>query len=206
MTKCSDHFIKLMEKHIPFLFFDRVAENLKTSQVVVDDEKGAYNAVEFLIKRGYQRIAHIAGPEYISISKARRSGYKRALNDYNLSINDNYIVQGGLNEKDGVKGFNKLLQLKEKPDAIFAVNDPVAIGVFVEMKKRELKIPKDFALIGYSNNPVVSLIDPPLTTVEQPMMQMGKEAAKLLINQIENKNRSQRRIVLETKLIIRESA
>jgi len=205
-TQNSKHFKVLQERGIPIVFFDRVCEDIDASKVVVDDREGAFRAVEYLIKSGYKRIAYIAGPKHLSISKERFTGYSLALKKYNVSFKKEYVIYGGLNEEDGIQGFQKLLQLKELPDAIFAVNDPVAIGVFTEMKKNNLKIPDDIALVGFSDNPISSLIDPPLTTVAQPAYEMGTTAARLLLEEIENRGKFEYRTEkLETKLIIRES-
>jgi len=206
-TENSEHFKALHKRGIPIVFFDRVCEDVDASKVVVDDREGAFSAVEYLIKSGYKRIAYIAGPKHLSISKERFTGYSLALKKYNVPFKKEYVTYGGLNEEDGIQGFQKLLQLKELPDAIFAVNDPVAIGVFTEMKKNNLKILDDIALVGFSDNPISSLIDPPLTTVAQPAYEMGTTAAKLLLEEIGNSegkflHRTER---LETKLIIRKS-
>ena len=205
-TEISDHFKLLERQGIPFVFFDRVCEDIEASKVVVDDFHGAFKAVEHLIKSGYKRIAHIAGPTHLSISQQRYNGYLSALNKYKIQYNENYVVHGGLNEEDGIKGFQKLLKLDQLPDALFAVNDPVAIGAFEKIKEHGLKIPGDIALVGFSNNPITALIEPPLTTVSQPAYKVGKAAAELLIEQIKSgENFIPRKEVLKTELIIRDS-
>lgn len=205
-TEISDHFKLLERQGIPFVFFDRVCEDIEASKVVVDDFHGAFKAVEHLINSGYKRIAHIAGPKHLSISQCRLNGYLSALNKYKIQYNENYVVHGGLNEEDGIKGFQKLLKLDKLPDALFAVNDPVAIGAFEKIKEHGLKIPGDIALVGFSNNPITALIEPPLTTVSQPAYEVGKRAAKLLMEQIKSgENFIPRKEVLRTELIIRDS-
>lgn len=206
-TENSEHFRLLQRQGIPFAFFDRVREDIKTSKVVVDDFDGAFQAVEHLIVSGYKRIAHIAGPPHLSISRDRFEGYRTALKKYNIKTQKNLIVHGGLNEEDGICGFQKLLQLEQLPDAIFAVNDPVAIGAFMQIKENGLIIPDDIAIVGFSDNPISSLIDPPLTTIAQPSYEMGKVAAKLLLEQIENEHDEfdTKIEVLKTKLVIRKS-
>lgn len=206
-TKNNDHFLMLQRRDIPFVFFDRVDKNVNTSSVVVDDFDGAFKAVEHLILSGYRRIAHLAGPEYISISHDRFKGYLTALRKYNFPIEEELIIHSGFNEEDGVIGLQRLLKLEKLPDAIFAVNDPVAIGAFMQIKENGLKIPGDIALVGFSDNPIASLIDPPLTTVAQPKYEIGQLAAKLLLEQIEN-NQSQigpKVEILKTQLIVRKS-
>jgi len=205
-TANSDHFKLLERQKTPFVFFDRVCEDVNTSKVVVDDFDGAYTATEHLIKKGYQRIAHLAGPKHISISKKRLEGYKSALNENNMLFDERLVVYGGFNEEEGRLGFQRLFQLEQMPDAIFAVNDPVAIGAFEKIKEHGFKIPEDIALVGFSNNPVTRLIEPSLTTISQPAYEVGKRAAKLLIEQIKSgENFIPRKEVLKTELIIRNS-
>ena len=202
-----DHFKVLQRRGVPVVFFDRVSNDIEASKVVVDDYKGAYDVVEHLIKSGYKRIAHLAGPQNLSISKFRFKGYRDALRQANLSYNDSMVVHGGLDDTDGIVGVQKLLNLETMPDAIFAVNDPVATGAFVMIKEHGMKIPQDVALAGFSNTHMTSLLDPPLTTVEQPSYEIGKTAAQLLMDQI-NGNHEQfvpKFVVLKTHLIVRGS-
>jgi DNA-binding LacI/PurR family transcriptional regulator len=206
-TQSLDHFKMLQRRDVPVVFFDRVSDDIEASKVVVDDYQGAFDIVDHLIKSGYRRIAHLAGPKNLSISKFRLKGYKDALKQGNLSFIDELVVHGGLDDTSGIIGFQKLLNLRPLPDAVFAVNDPVATGVFMTMKELGLKIPADIALAGFSNTHMTSLLDPPLTTVEQPSYQIGKTAAQLLMEQI-NGNADKfvpKFIVLKTHLIIRGS-
>jgi LacI family transcriptional regulator len=152
----------------------------------------------------------LGGAEHLSISRDRFTGYLEALNTFGIPFNKDYLHFGGFHERDGVNGMQVLFELKEPPDAVFAVNDPVAIGAYEEIKKRGLRIPDDIAVIGFSNNPITALIDPPLTTIDQPAFDLGKRAAKILLDQIVAKSNKKIynpvREILETKLIIRKSA
>lgn len=206
-TRNLDHFKVLQRRGVPVVFFDRVSNDIEASKVVVDDYKGAFDVVAHLIKSGYKRIAHLAGPKNLSISRFRLKGYKDALRQGNLPYNDSMVVHGGLDDTDGIVGVQKLLNLATMPDAIFAVNDPVATGAFVMIKEHGMKIPQDVALAGFSNTHMTSLLDPPLTTVEQPSYEIGKSAAQLLVEQI-NGNHEQfvpKFIVLKTQLVVRGS-
>jgi DNA-binding LacI/PurR family transcriptional regulator len=206
-TRNLDHFKMLQRRDVPIVFFDRVSDDIHASKVVVDDYNGAFTAVDHLIKSGYRRIAHLAGPKILSISKNRLTGYKEALKQNNLLMSEDLVVYGGLDYTDGVVGFHKLLNLEDLPDAVFAVNDPVATGAFVTIKEHGLKIPEDIALVGFSNTNISALLDPPLTTVEQPSYEIGKFAAQLLLEQIQNNDDAfvPKFKVLETQLIIRGS-
>ncbi|MDH7604401.1 MAG: LacI family DNA-binding transcriptional regulator [Melioribacter sp.] len=206
-TKQGNHFQDLIEKGIPLVFFDRTCEDVDTYKVVIDDKQSAFNAVSYLIQKGYKRIAHFAGPVGLDICKKRMNGYIEALNKHGLIINNELIIYGGLHEQDGYDSMSALLEKNIIPDAIFAVNDPVAIGAFQKIKEAGLRIPTDVAIVGFSNNKITSLVDPPLTTVNQPSFEMGKKAAEILINLIEKKNITEdKEIVLNADLIIRGSA
>jgi DNA-binding LacI/PurR family transcriptional regulator len=206
-TQSLDHFKMLQRRNVPVVFFDRVSDEIEASKVVVDDYQGAFDIVEHLIKSGYRRIAHLAGPENLSISKFRLKGYKDALKQAKLPFHRELVVHGGLDDTDGIIGIQKLLALRPLPDAVFAVNDPVASGVFITMKELGLKIPADIALAGFSNTHMTSLLDPPLTTVEQPSYDIGRTAAQLLMEQIndDGSNFVPKFIVLKTHLIVRGS-
>ncbi len=208
-TDCN-HFKLLQKKGIPIVFFDRVIDNIEVSKVLVDDYKGAFQIVEYLIQSGYRRIAHIAGPDNISISRERLQGYKEALQQYDYPIDETLIKFGGLNEQDGAKAIRSLLNLEILPDAVFAVNDPTAFGAYEVIKKQELRIPEDIAIVGFSNSRLSAYIQPKLTTVDQPGYEVGITAAKLLldhINAIEsNEVFPSRTEIVNTKLIIRQSA
>jgi len=205
-TDQKDHLDLVTSQDIPLVFFDRAYEDVEASRVIVDDYGGAYNAVDSLIKKGYDRIAYIAANQNLSIARKRYKGYVDALIDNKIEYNEDLVIFGGVDEKDGKEGFNSLVsQLDSYPDAIFAFNDPVAIGVYLEMRKRDLKIPDDIALSGFCNNPNSRLLEPPLTTVNQPAYEIGKEATKLLLKQIKNDDLVVKEKILDTELIERES-
>lgn len=207
-TKNYDHFEMIQRRGIPLVFFDRVCEDIEVCKVVVDDYEGAVQAVDHLISRGYRKIAHLGGPQNLSIGRNRYDGFKDALEKRNIPLSEKYVIYCGLNEEDGMSGFDDLLkQSDELPDAVFAVTDPVAIGAFRRMKEMNLRIPDDIGLVGFSDNPIASLIDPPLTTVKQPAYEIGKTATELLLKEIENGHPSAvlERKVLKTELIVRKS-
>lgn len=206
-TDNMDHFKALQQRGVPIVFFDRVSDDIVASKVVVDDYQGAYTAVEHLVSCGYKRIAHLAGPKNLSIGKHRLKGYKDALENWNLPFDESLVVFGGLDDTDGVIGFQKLLHRNSKPDAVFAANDTVATGAFVSIRENGLRIPADIALVGFSNTNISSLLEPPLTTVEQPTYEIGSTAVQLLLEQISNpeENFIPQVKVLKTHLIIRKS-
>jgi len=207
-TTDSKHFSAIKNRRIPIVLFDRVLDDLDVSKVIVDDFVGAYNSTKHLIDAGFKRIAHLTGPPGLRISKERLKGYRTALEDSNILYDPDLVVQVELNEKHGAIGVRVLLQLANRPDAIFAINDPVAVGAHKEIRSQGFSIPEDIGISGFSNNPITEMIDPPLTTVEQHGYKMGEVAADLLLHEILNgkTNDTSEIKVIETKLIIRGSS
>lgn len=207
-TTDFSHLQTVIKQGIPLVLFDRVADNVEASKVIVDDFTGAYDAVTHLIERGYKRIAHLAGTSTLYVSKKRCEGYKAALRHHNMEIRSEYIVVGGYHEEDGRAGAATLVELTEPPDAIFTINDPVALGAFLYLKDKGISIPGEMALVGFSNNPNATLVSPSLTTVNQPAFEMGRSAAGLLLKNFDTKKKTRtvETIVLKTELIIRESS
>ncbi|WP_147820793.1 LacI family DNA-binding transcriptional regulator [Salidesulfovibrio onnuriiensis] len=200
------HLKAVMSQGIPLVQFDRVVEPLDTGKVTVDDFNGAYIAVKHLIDSGYTRIAHIAGRQHITIGKNRHDGYRQALKDHGFRSDDDLVVYGGFQERDGLEGIKKLLSLASPPDAVFAVNDPVAIGVYKHLREQGVRIPRDMALLGFCNNPESALVEPPLTTVAQPAYRIGREAMHMLLEQFEREaDFKPENKVLRTHLMVRRS-
>ncbi len=175
--------------------------------MVFDDYTGAFDAVEHLIDQGYRKIAHLGGPDNLKISQNRYKGYRDAMTKYNLPVDKKLLVCCGLNEEYGIEGFERLMkQSGGDVEAIFCVTDPVAMGAF---RQRGLKVGQDIALVGFSDSPETSLVDPPLTTVRQSAELMGETASTLLLKHIEaqSKNASfSETMTMATKLVVRQSS
>ncbi len=207
-TKSGNHFQGVIDHGIPLVFFDRAYKNISASKVIIDDAKSAFDAVSYLIGKGYKKIAHFAGPQILEICKQRLKGYTEALSKAHIPIAKELISYGGLHEIDGYNSMDYLLKKNIIPDAIFAVNDPVVIGAFQRIKEAGLKIPGEIGIVGFSNNKITNLVDPTITTVNQPSFEMGKKATEILIGLIENgkNNGRAKTIILDTELIVRNSA
>ncbi|MBT1686972.1 LacI family DNA-binding transcriptional regulator [Dawidia soli] len=211
-TNSFEHIDATMAKGVPMVFFDRVYDSANSSKVIVDDLSGAKDATQHLIDQGCKRIAHLEGPPNLDITKQRLEGFREALKENNLPVYDDLIVscpQGTIEE--GKAAAEKLLKMANPPDAIFSTNDPAAMGAMQAIKEAGLKIPQDIAVVGFSNWFFSSLMDPPLTSVDQPGFEMGQEAAKLLIRQIEVKSKEHidptpETKLLKTRLVVRDSS
>ncbi len=205
-TNHTDHLQQLIQKKIPIVLFDRVVDGLNATRVIVDDHDGAFKAVEHLIKTGCKRIAYVGGPPHLYISNQRKQGYLAALKKYNIEVDDTLIVCCDNLQTDPALKAEALLNTEERPDAFFCLNDPVAIMVMQVIKSKQLNIPNDVSIIGFTNEPVSQYIEPSLTTVSQPSYEIGEMAASLFIEQIENKESFVPVTkVLPTELVLRNS-
>ncbi len=203
------HFEQIKKRGIPIVFFDRANDDLGIDSVVIDDYKGARLATAHLISKGYKRIAHIAGPTHLKNFNDRILGYKAALRDNNISIDETLIYGGNVSIESGKEGTRYFLSLPHPPDAIFATEDFTALGAIKELKERNINIPGDFGVIGFANEQFGEHITPTLSTVDQQTIQMGKSALNLLLDFIEKRGEARsgvQKIVLEPKLIYRQSS
>ncbi len=198
---------RLLANRVKMVFVDRVpVENrLPIARVEIDNEKAAYSATEFLIKLGHKDIACITGPLNTRIAQQRLEGYKKALRDNDIPVNDELIVEGTFKLDSGFKGVNILLERKVYFTAIFANNDLMAIGAIKALRKRNLQVPEDVSVIGFDGIPLSEYIEPALTTVVQPIYEMGKTAARLLLEGIKRGVEPKDHIVLDTRIEVRES-
>lgn len=204
-SKGGDHFREVLKRKVPLVFFDRAAKDIAASKVVIDDLKLAHDAVRYLVGKGYKRIAHFGGPQALGICRQRLDGYMTALSESGMPVTESIVRFGGMHEQDGYAAMDTLLSENNIPDAIFAVNDPVVIGAFQRIKEAGLRIPDDIALVGFSNNKITSLVDPQITTVDQPSFEMGRKAAAILIDTIEGRLTEPTTFVVDAKLIVRGS-
>jgi len=206
-TRQVESVLKTLDT-IPIILFDKVSSKIPCTQVVINDEEAAFNAVEHLINIGKNRIAIIKEFEFSYVSEKRYSGYLRALKQYNIAV-DEKIIQSceDINLEQGKRLTNILLSLKERPDAIFAITDTAAIGAIQTLKKFNVKIPEDIAVVGFSNNANSTIIEPQLTTIDQPGNRIGKTAVHYLIEEIDSPNEVllNKSIEIKTNLIIRDS-
>lgn len=199
-----EHFKKLIDHHMPLVFYDRICTGINCSRVVVDDYMGAYNAVTHLINTGCRRIACYSSPMTLEISKNRYNGYRDALLKNGLKVNENFLRICD-NREDAEVLTPELLQQEEIPDAFFAVNDDTAVGILYAAKRMGYHIPEDISICGFTNGDRSKACDPMLTTVEQRGVRVGEEAANILISKVEGllpPDKIEKRIV-RTKLIIR---
>jgi LacI family transcriptional regulator len=166
---------------------------------------GGLAATDHLASLGHQRIAAIAGPPDYLCSRARLDGYRSALDRARVPFRPEYVRHGDFQHEGGFAGGRELLGLPEPPTAIFAGNDQQALGVYEAARQLGLRVPQDLSIVGFDDLPVARWVSPPLTTVRQPLAEMGRTAAAMLGDLIEGKPLRARRVELSTELILRES-
>jgi len=210
-TTDVSHFIKLHEKGLPIVFFDRVTNEIVTHKVIADNYKAAYDATVHLVNKGYKRIAHITSAPFLSITKERLEGYKNALLENGLPFNEQYVKycsHGGMIVEEIEAALNNLLKIKQKPNALITAGDRITVGGLKAIKNIGLKIPDDIAVVGFTNSNIPELMSPTLTTIRMPAFEMGRVATELLIQMIESKKAITEfeTRVLQTEFTIRESS
>jgi DNA-binding LacI/PurR family transcriptional regulator len=183
-TKSLDHLRIFQDAGIPLILFNRIKSRTAFPKVVADDYHGAYTGVEHLIKNGYRKIGHIGGPKNLQISKDRLRGYSNAVIQHGLELNPNWIYYHDLTTEGAKKCVRALLENRSEMDAVFAINDPAAIQLIIEAKARGIRVGPDLGIVGFSNDSRSEIIEPSLTTLEQPLEKMAEACIHLLLNKI----------------------
>lgn len=196
----------LAEAGSPIVYVKNSPVEEPVSSVRCDDIKGGYLATKHLLDLGHKKIAIILGPENEQCTSERLEGYQKALAEAGLTISDNLIVKGNWSSQSGSDAVEKLLSRSENFSAIFAQNDRMAAGAIRSIREAGYHIPEDYSVIGYDNGPLASLIDPPLTTIQQPLEHFGKQAANILIKSIQETNHKPIDICITPELIRRNSS
>ena len=204
-TRDIVHFKKIMDVGVPLVFFDRICKDIETDRVIVDDEEGAFQAVNHMIKTGCRRIVHLSAPGHMLISQNRKQGYIRALESNQIKMDPDLIVKCDSVE-DTIDIIPRFLKQNPRPDGFFAVNDLTAAAALKIVKGGGLKVPEDVAIVGFTNGQISDLTDPSLSTVEQHGHEIGKEAAQLLIDRLQKEEEYPAITrLIETKFIVKGS-
>jgi LacI family transcriptional regulator len=207
LTTDTTHLEELKSKGIPLVFFDRAAEHMDTPKITTDDYESAYVGAEHLIKNGCKKIAFLSISNTLAISNNRMKGYLDALKNNQLKADKKLIIYCGNDKIANKKSIKKLLMKADRPDAIFASVEELAVSSYEICEEIKLKIPKDIKIISYSNLQTASILNPALTTITQPAYEIGREAASVLFKLINKKEmtKTQENTVLKSTLIIRNS-
>lgn len=210
-TENYEHFNLFLDNNIPIVFVDRIPEGLKCHKIAVNNYKAGYNATIHLIEQGCKRIAHFSGASHQNVYKERLKGYIQALQDHEIEVDESIILKGKVLSADEAVNLTKyLLDLPNPPDGIFSANDTAAVSAIQYAKSVGVSIPDQLAVIGFNNDPLSLIIDPPLSTIEYPAVELGKLAVEKALELIEGKGQSQlisdQTLELNTELIVRGSS
>ncbi|MEL6676009.1 MAG: LacI family DNA-binding transcriptional regulator [Bacteroidota bacterium] len=210
-TKDFSHFEELLDAGVPVVFFDKVPEGLShASKVIVDDYQGAFQIVSHLIEQGYKRIAHFRGPLIASTSRNRLRGYQDALKAHNIPVDDKLVFAcEDITMEEGKRFARVCMEMDQPCDAIFCITDSVGMGAMVAIKETGRIVPDDIAVAGFSDWIMSSVIEPNLSSVAQPSLDMGRKAAELLLEEIKARKDETafdaQHIILKTEVKIRKS-
>lgn len=200
-----EEYLRLQQAEMPMVFYDRIPYGLDVSQVIVDDYMKAFFLVERLIRSGRKRIVHIQGPDDVYNSIERARGYKDALSKFNIIPDEDMLVKTGLTFEDGKNVADRLVEKNISFDAVFAFTDTLAIGMMNRLRELGKKIPEEIAVASFSGTELSTIVYPKLTTVEPPLLQMGKAAAELILEKIKNPSSPNRSVVLNAEIRMRAS-
>ncbi len=205
-TADAAHFQAILNKNVPLVLFDRNLSLEGVSSVTIDDFAGGYDATSHLIKQGCRRIAHLTVDPSLDIYHNRMEGYKQALRDNRIEINEAYIITSVNSTEGGQDAVNQLMALPEPPDAIHASSDYIALGAIQRLHQLGIKIPDEFCVIGFSNEPFTRFMELSMSSVDQSPVEMGRTAARVFLDQLENNTQEAAKVVLPAKLCLRKSS
>jgi len=207
-TTDLEHFKPFVDKGVPVMFFDRVEQDGDSSVVIIDNAKCGYLATKHLIEQGCKRIVHVTSSLKRNVYSQRFKGYKDALFDHGIQFDDSMLIVGDLTEKAGMEAAMKVIKMKPLPDGAFITNDFVAAVFMRTLKEQGVSIPKDIAIVGFNNDAIGKLIEPALTTINYPGLDVGEIAARNLINHLKGLSNIHQTntIVVRSELIIRKSS
>ena len=192
-------------RRVPFVLIDRLVYGICADSVRGDSRGGAYQLTKHLLQTGYRRIGMISGPREVSTSEDRAAGYLDALKEAGISSDPSLIQCGGYRESWGYEATLDLLSSDPRPDALFAANNFIALGVLRALRSLELRVPEDIALVCFDDFPQVAASSPFLTTMIQPAAQIGSVAIRLLLDRLANPDLDRREVVLPTELLVHAS-
>lgn len=205
VPKTDPNLNKLLDSEIPTVFIDLDVIGKNASYVISDNAMGARQAVEYLYNLGHRKIGMITGLNITIPTQERLKGFLQAVNKLQLPYNPQWIVNGQYNEEAGYAAMQQIIEMEDRPTAIFCHSDIMAIGAIKAIYDSGMEVPKDFSVIGFDNIEISGYFKPGLTTIHQDKPGMGKEAAKLLLKIINNSGQSHAPVILPTKLMERET-
>lgn len=207
-TTDLEHFKPFVEKGVPVIFFDRVEQDGNNTVVIIDNAKCGYIATKHLIDQGCKRIVHVTSSLKRNVYSQRYKGYRDALFDNGIAFDEKLVLVNDLSEKAGIESALQILKMKPLPDGAFITNDFVAAVCMRTLKEHGVEIPNDIAVVGFNNDAIGKLIEPALTTINYPGIDMGEIAARNLINHLKGVSNIHQTntIIVRSELIVRKSS
>lgn len=207
-TSNCEHVERLVRRNVPVVLVDRHTDSLEAFKVVVDNYDASYKVTKHLIDNGCQRIACLAGPPQLLISNQRIAGYKDALTAHGLPVIDEYILHCDYTQESTIMQTLRLMSLATPPDGLLTISDQIAYSAIYALRQKNVRIPDDLTIASFNNEPFSALLSPTLTSVSQPIQQMGVEAMRLLLMQIDSGDAvlHPQTTVMNTQLVVRESS
>jgi LacI family transcriptional regulator len=201
------HIVEVINQGMPVVMFDRVTNDILCDKVIIDDNLAAFNATQYLIDKGFKKIALITTVDYVSVGKLRTEGYIKALRNNDLKVDENLIlkIEDTENFEESIAD---LIHKNPNLEAIFAVNELFAVTAIKTATKLGKNIPADLSVIGFTDGIISKYSSPSITTVSQNGIKMGGKAAKMLIERLEAEEEEEEQYkteVIETELVERES-
>ncbi|MDX1953981.1 MAG: LacI family DNA-binding transcriptional regulator [Chitinophagaceae bacterium] len=207
-TKSLDHFQPYFDKGLPVIFFDRVEENSDTPKVIIDNYKSGYHATQHLIEQGCRRVALVTANLNRNVYAQRFRGYKDALFDHKVPFDQNLVLIKDLSEKCGREAAEEVMKMKPRPDGLFITNDFSAAVCLQTLKEKGVRVPEDIAIVGFNNDAISKIVEPQLSTINYPGIDMGEIAARNLIGHLKGETNllQTNTIIVKSELIIRGSS
>ncbi|WP_296634725.1 LacI family DNA-binding transcriptional regulator [Polaribacter sp.] len=202
------HYEKIKAAGIPLITFDRGENDLNVDYIGIDDYNSSHIIVDHLVEQGCKRIAHIGGFKRTRIYNNRIRGYIDALKKHNLPLDEELLIESNLSKEDGRLKMQDLLNLEDRPDAVYVAGDYAALGVLELLKEQNISIPDDIALVGFGNEPFTDMVSPKITSVNQHSYEIGRIAAKTFLEYKDQDqlNQTLKKNILEAELIVRASS
>lgn len=207
-TENLSHFEPFERKGIPVIFFDRVFEDSEGAKVIINNRKAGYEATAHLIEQGCKRIAHITANLKRNVYAERLKGYQQALAEHGLKYHEKYVIVDDLSEEASIHSARKILAMRPMPDGIFITNDFCAAVCIQTLKEAGIRIPEDIAVVGFNNDVICKIIEPKLSTINYPGIEIGEIVARNLINHLQGNTNINltNTIIIKSELIVRESS
>ena len=196
---------QVAEEGIPCFVINHIVDDMDVNYVAIDNQAGGLMAVDYLISLGHRKIATVTGNLQVESGSHRLEGYKKALTAKKIEIREDYIFPGDYSRRSARANAEKILQLKDRPTAIFAASDDMALEIMGVIMEKGLKVPQDISIIGFDDNPQGLYGPVGLTTIKQPLFQMGEDAVRHLNQILSGKKKAPIKVILPTSLVVRES-